>query len=352
MMGDIYKSCSKVIVCLGKDFYGVPVFPKDSAPPVERFSGTEADLPRTAEILKEASTLAEKEALLEPVHVFAAARGLTMLGPGGGHLPDVPLFFNVSMGMFYVFDGFIRVSWWHRIWVIQEGTLPPAVTVMCDSVTAPWFIFAMVVEGYRRHAETCCSNWVQRNVPRTNDYMNGLSQQLADIEELRRLYQYDPNDSPTERWSLLRLLQTFCGRGSTNARDMVYAFWGLADAEDIVSAVDYSLSVMEVYQRTTLNIIYSTASLDLFSTDVDLGGSRSSWPRWVPNWDVAFLREDSRADITTLYTTCPGFLVTPENVRELVGGGRWNAAEEHRDLRDAPILVIAFSILAHAWNAL
>lgn len=351
MMGDIYKSCCEVVAYLGNaylgdDFYLWRLKPWVGAPPVERFLGTDADIPRTLEIIKEAFTVPKEGVPFEPLHIFAAAKMLTMLGSGGVHLGDIPLFWATMLQDPWkqAFTNFMHsCRWWERIWVLQEVTLAPAVTVMCGSVTAPWSIFATAAKGYRHHAETCCAGWAQQYLGQSwgswSRALNDFTQPISDIEELRRVYRHDPADGPIAKWSLLRLLRTFRERCATDARDIVYALLGLADPEGVVPTVDYSMSVVDIHRKTTLDIIHSMGSLDLFSTEFGFGNTEDNYPRWVPGWRLHGLwQQESRADIIGLYNACPGFSASPDNIRQVVSGRSWSESEELREHDDAEAL--------------
>lgn len=173
--------------------------------------------------------------------------------------------------------------WWSRIWVIQEVALPPQVVILYGTTSAPWIMFARAAKEYRVHSSSCCREFLQK-LPRDEEAVvrNSL-ETMSKIEDLRRRYHTD--QSETAYLSLLDLLRLFRDRKASDPKDKVFALLSMAEVvpgrEPLTP--DYSLSEKEVYRQATLESIYSTKSLSVFSTE--LGRKfRSDLPSWVPDW--------------------------------------------------------------------
>lgn len=173
--------------------------------------------------------------------------------------------------------------WWTRIWVIQEVALPPQVTILYGTISAPWVMFANAAKEYQIHSNTCCRDLIQ-SMPRDQErVMNSSFRTISIIQNLRLRYHTD--QSGIARLTLLDLLRQFRDRRASDPKDKVYALLSMAQVSSGGDSLtpDYSLSEAEVFCKATLESIYSTESLSVFSTE--LGRKfRSDLPSWVPDW--------------------------------------------------------------------
>jgi hypothetical protein len=121
------------------------------------------------------------------------------------------------------------------------------------------------------------------------------------------------------RLSLLSLLRRFRDRKASDPRDKVYALLSMVKklSESSHLVPDYSLTVTEVFGKATLEVIYSSESLSVFSTE--LGRKfRADLPSWIPDWSApGGYTYGIRANCVELYNACPGTKATPWSVATL-----------------------------------
>ncbi|KAF4953044.1 hypothetical protein FGADI_6314 [Fusarium gaditjirri] len=203
--------------------------------------------------------------------------------------------------LFEIIRRFINSQWWQRVWVIQEATVTSQVLVQYGNVKVPWEVLA-------RSANTCDSlGWGRQDtgselflgIEREHaKVLSVLSKQIFEIERLRM--EWDDGKATT----LLSLLQEFSSRKATDDRDKVFALLGLAKDIQTIKP-DYSLSTVQVYQRTVIDLIKHSGSLTALSGDMKRKNS-GRIPSWIPDWSVAMEEPDRRRmQIDGMYKTFP-----------------------------------------------
>jgi hypothetical protein len=119
-----------------------------------------------------------------------------------------------------------------------------------------------------------------------------------------------------EFMSLLGLLRRFRDRKASDPRDKVYALLSMARTPQGRAPLqpDYSLSEVEVFTQATMQSIYATESLSVFSTE--LGWKfRKDLPSWAPDWGAPEGNTyASRTKAMYLYQACLE-KATPTSVR-------------------------------------
>ncbi|CCT70550.1 related to heterokaryon incompatibility protein (het-6OR allele) [Fusarium fujikuroi IMI 58289] len=190
--------------------------------------------------------------------------------------------------LFELVRRFINGQWWQRVWVIQEATVTSQVFVQYGNVKVPWEVLA-------QSANTCDSlGWGRQDTG--SELFLGIerehakvlpvfSKQIFEIERLRM--EWDDGKITT----LLSLLQEFSSRKATDDRDKVFALLGLAG--DITIKPDYSLSTVQVYRSTVIDLIKHSGSLTALSGDMKRKNS-GHIPSWIPDWSVAMEEPDRR----------------------------------------------------------
>ncbi|KAF5844197.1 hypothetical protein GGP41_004962 [Bipolaris sorokiniana] len=203
--------------------------------------------------------------------------------------------------------------WWSRIWVIQEVALPPQVVILYGTISAPWTMFAKAAKEYQIHSSSCCREFLQ-NLPRDEEaVVHNSFETMSKVEDLRQ--RYHTHQSETAYLGLLELLRLFRDKKASDPKDKVFALLSMAEfvpgREPLTP--DYSLSEKEVYRQATLESIYSTRSLSVFSTE--LGRKfRSDLPSWVPDWGAPGSHTyHLRAKAIKYYNAC-GREATPDSI--------------------------------------
>ena len=321
LMGSIYRNCKSVLVYIGdgvdhfkqkrKSRHGDRVpppilkFGQDGGPSPIRASVCSSErfpvhtMPK--EVDKMDRVTSDTSRVFAMVETLSKAKHLQELG--WAQPTDDPTTQEELRTLFELLRRFSHAPftpWWTRIWVVQETVLPPVVTIICGSVSAPWTMFAQAASRYLDHSRGCCHR-VSAKLPR--DHLNVLqsfSRLIFDLDELRRTFS-DTNTPEKNQLisqdqfahvdtkevspatSLLSLLRRFRNRKATDPRDKVYALLSLCPNTSVLP--DYAASEREVYTRAALESIYATQSLSVLHVDISRK-YRHDLPSWVPDWEA------------------------------------------------------------------
>ena len=313
-MGRIYARCIECIVYLGANLDGTAAALTEP-PPVLHFN--EDTVPQ-AENLQ----LGRKPDIYE---IFLLFQELSQ----GGHPRKTLAFGNTSevstadrwktndrTDLFEALRRFTHAPftpWWTRIWVVQEIAVPPQAVIVYGTVFAPWTMFANAARKYMGHNKTSCQ-CIPKGMPRDElKVLEDSCDMMISIDDLRRAQQSHRENfhNDLERLQpplLLDLLIAFRDRKASDPRDKVYALLSMARTQEGKAPLipDYSSSEIEVFRQATLESIYATEDLSLFSTE--LGRKfRDDLPTWVPDWGApGGSMYASRAEALELYNASPG----------------------------------------------
>ena len=170
----------------------------------------------------------------------------------------------------------MKLTWWHRIWTVQEAILPPYCVAMCGSLTLPWATFMQASTNFRRHHYKMCCN---RAVSSLKEFNN----KIKELEDTRREM---VSDSGTD---MNRIFQKFQDRNATDPRDKVFGLLalGATSSSGLTIAAglsaDYSASNPEIFVQTALKLIRQTRVLDLLLRAREYDRN-PHLPSWVPDW--------------------------------------------------------------------
>ncbi|OCK85851.1 hypothetical protein K432DRAFT_216315 [Lepidopterella palustris CBS 459.81] len=209
--------------------------------------------------------------------------------------------------------GFIALlnrSWFKRAWVVQEIALARSAVLVCGSRVFPWdklsktLAFIKSTKWYH-HLTTEKMKHLAALKNHTGVYKKFLSSK-ADIS-MAAMYldrtrldmavsgRLIPQAQLRRRKPSLRLLlETHRYSKSTDARDKVYAFLGLADRrlppfnhQPKVLTPDYKQSVQNLYLEVARALLISHEDLGLLSHVQDMSHTRiPNLPSWVPDYSV------------------------------------------------------------------
>jgi hypothetical protein len=144
LMGEIYLSCTNVIVYLGNELCSTAAAgPRHTGPLIQHISAGPDGVITAEEILQDNSALGvTRKKTYGAAHVFTLIKLLSQ----DRHLTEIPLFSDSGQE-----NGLKRTKlveavrqlmhspwtpWWSRIWVVQEVILPKNVIVSYGTVTA------------------------------------------------------------------------------------------------------------------------------------------------------------------------------------------------------------------------
>jgi hypothetical protein len=307
LMGRIYQSCQECLVYLGQNLDGTVRALAEPTSTLD-FGASFKPTPTRVETKK-----SHKPGLYEVFEFFHKLSMSSHLheAMGYGGIEEGLKSFLVQKYQSLLCEALRRFThapftpWWSRIWVVQEITFPSRIAIHYGTISAPWSMFAEAVCQISFHRVTCCRELFD-HLPRDEGLViNNSFKMILAIANLRQRYH---THYPDIKVPLLDLLRQFRDRKASEPRDKVYALLNMAqtplDREPLVP--DYSLDEVEVFRQATLESIYSTKSLSVFTTE--LGRKfRSDLPSWVPDWSAP--GSDTyrlRAKAIELYDACSG----------------------------------------------
>jgi hypothetical protein len=167
--------------------------------------------------------------------------------------------------------------WWSRVWTVQEWILAKHSVFQCGQHMLDGQLLREGVRNYFDHLEKCCSD-LKAHTPSNNKVFHALLA-MEKVEYIRLLI---------DEVSLLYIFSQFrSSREATNISDKVYGMLGLARGlyQGIILP-NYQLPAQEVFERTTLELIKRTGSLEVLSHIPKAGERNLDLPSYVPDWTV------------------------------------------------------------------
>lgn len=276
-MADIFKAAKSVTVWLGKE----DEFTKDALTTIRRISA----------IPEEDWSLTSYTSFYEPAFTRQRSRP------------------NLSFHNWLGFIALINRPWFKRAWVVQEIALAKSASVICGSQSFAWedlsktlsFIRAtkwyhhLRTEKLRHVAEIQKNPGIYKRVLQARLDV-GIGPLYLDATRLKMSISGRLNTQGRNRKPPLRLLlDTHRFSKSTDPRDKIYAFLGLADkrmapfrTQPNCLTPNYNLSVQEVYTEAARVLLTSSGSLSLLSHVQDHSQTQiRNLPSWVPDYSVA-----------------------------------------------------------------
>ncbi|RYN74344.1 hypothetical protein AA0120_g12431 [Alternaria tenuissima] len=223
---------------------------------------------------------------------------------------ESPLVFATRL-TFYNWLGFIVLinrPWFKRAWVIQEIALGKTALVVCGSKVFPWELLAKTLsfvkitrwyhhlrsEKLRHVKELRKQPGIYRQVLKSKLEV-GISPLNLNSTRLTASLLAETNGQVVSHSSLRNLLDKHRFAESSDPRDKVYAFLGLANkslspfrTQPNALIPDYNLSVQEVYTETATVLMSSYKNLSWLSHVEDASQRQiSNLPSWVPDLSVS-----------------------------------------------------------------
>ncbi|ROW15166.1 hypothetical protein VPNG_02948 [Cytospora leucostoma] len=152
---------------------------------------------------------------------------------------------NAVEGSIGSLDALMGLSWWERIWTVQEAVLPHEATVSCGNLSLDWSTFIRAHRTLSLHiSHQCC-------LLRTRGSSYGLAPTrfapcVSGIEACR---------GPSLQ--LTGAFESHHRRKGGDSRDQLYALLGLKTdwGGELSTLVDYSVSPGEVFRKMTTVLI-------------------------------------------------------------------------------------------------
>jgi hypothetical protein len=183
-----------------------------------------------------------------------------------------------------VFDAFLMLPWFHRVWIIQEAVLSEHIIIFTDKSSLQWKALidaCNVITRARLQFESHVSNVLMLETSRT-------STRAAIAEAMRRPLGEDSRcvrDMSIANY-FIKLQMRSRGCGATDPRDQVFALIGIAKGHGgWLPTVDYSMALAEVYTRS-IWAWYKVQEKNpiRFLSCVNGSYDADDLPTWVPDW--------------------------------------------------------------------
>lgn len=169
--------------------------------------------------------------------------------------------------------------WFKRVWVVQEIVLAKKGTLQCGDSSVPWNVLS---EAFYMMATTQFA-YLKWN----NGTVDSIDPKALDCDSegfLQLIYQYRSYGAG-QRLPISTIVGANSLRKATDPKDLVYAFIGLAAAnESPILKPDYSnhVSAGDVYQTLVQYAIAVEKSLDVLSRNE--ATPRNQGSTWCPQW--------------------------------------------------------------------
>lgn len=202
------------------------------------------------------------------------------------NIPDTDGYFLDYGPQGHLLAVFDRPTIWKRLWVMQELSLAPRLTLVCKNAELDWDCLSALLKDepyfdafhmYRSHALRF-PVWGEIFVT------------IKLIEDQRRLFR-EPGRVHS---GLMDVVTRFREMDSTDPRDKIFGLLGLV-TEDHGIEVDYTKSVAELYKETTLVLIKLSGNLDILCQNPFEGNDghkslqeagQQNTPSWVAEFDA------------------------------------------------------------------
>lgn len=250
LMGDIYKRAEFVVVWLGEGDTKVEIA-------MQRLNGIGELCVPTDDKSKEKKT--KSGAALE-----------LLLGTEVKHKSQDPL------GPVW------ELSWFHRIWTVQEVTLPSAekVVVRYGAMSFPW-VFILLTADFLRIAVYKFGRWDEAT--RLQNRISAMLRQKRDPESQRTILAAD-KDAASPYQGVLQILVAMRPKKATDPKDKVFALMSVLKELDLrLPSADYQKSLERIYIETAVACIKNAGNLDVLY-EAPSKSRRHGLPSWVPDW--------------------------------------------------------------------
>ncbi|KAF5700747.1 heterokaryon incompatibility 6 OR allele [Fusarium mundagurra] len=183
--------------------------------------------------------------------------------------------------------------WWSRCWVAQELIVSRAAALVLGRETIGWDKFRvafMIVEGIIR---AIFQKLAARNALPEGDELRDLRSILGhmNLDHIKFLIQRQKEwaDGISDKLTPLLSHSRVCK--SSDPRDRIYAFLGLADPSyNIVPVYDRANTIEDTLCHTAKRVILKDHRLDILSLSQETDRAEGL-PSWVPDWRVPLSRD-------------------------------------------------------------
>ncbi|KAI3317114.1 hypothetical protein HD806DRAFT_515858 [Xylariaceae sp. AK1471] len=186
-----------------------------------------------------------------------------------------------------------RRAWMNRLWVVQEGCLPPEVIIRCgekslcfDCFRGSMLFNTIATTYWTRHTTEA----VSQDELRTRHNINTLSEPFIRLFQERKAV-HDPQKDRRSLYDLVLKYNVNDAAPKTGAKqpeDRIYALLGMANDDDVARETVEAMEMENMkgtYSKFAVSVMRKNPDVLLFSqTPKSLDGHKL--PSWVPDWSA------------------------------------------------------------------
>ncbi|KAG8668076.1 hypothetical protein FPOAC2_10153 [Fusarium poae] len=189
---------------------------------------------------------------------------------------------------------------WKRLWIMQELSLAPNLVLMCKGAELGWDSLSALLkdEPYFDAFHVWDSHAI--NLPDWSD----MFVRIKLIEDQRQLF----TKTGQMNSKLMDVLARFREMESSDPRDRIYSLLGLATDNHGIHA-DYTKTIQEVYQRTTISLINVSGNLDMLCQNPYETTGRHKALQQVENATPSWV-----ADFSSSHRDCAGLIFAQREI--------------------------------------
>lgn len=216
------------------------------------------------------------------------------------HYDELPCFVKDSDGRLLVskhYDFRLRsigylsnLTWWTRIWTVQEAILPSRATFVWESEQLPTESLFVAMTSWHDHRGHCCFSYYWSMEDMVVNCMDNLFNSAQTIMGLKYRIRHQ------KRIALPDARSSCAVKEASDQRDLRSAVLGLVNSwdEDGPLIPDYSMPVRKALVTSTMKML-STASWSFMGRRTK--SRRLGLPTWLPDWTVSTIhRHDLECD--------------------------------------------------------
>ncbi len=163
----------------------------------------------------------------------------------------------------------LQREYWKRAWIIQELACAAKISLLCGMRSVRWDVLISSLSVWYDLEQSQCSDGINAFMAsvRARKRMGGIwGRHIGDFSPLQFESNRNALRSPTESESLVNLMCKHWKSRSTDERDMIHAFAGIAsDCQHPALPIDYSIPTWDVYLQTLAFLLEKTGSLDMIT---------------------------------------------------------------------------------------
>ncbi|KAH7061758.1 heterokaryon incompatibility protein-domain-containing protein [Paraphoma chrysanthemicola] len=268
LMGEIYKSAAKVVIWLGQSNERVEAAMRQV---MEIAHIAQTAKLRDGRAINQANRKAAQDALRDRVKRISSS---------ATHASDDP------------FGPLFECSWFHRVWTVQECTLPfyQRVSLRCGILEMHWAALTLVANilddvGYK------WGRWREATILQNQFVIYLMIQRIKGAREVMNQNPGRLQNDPL----MFSILGSVRMKQVTDPKDKIIGMYGLLKELHIpFPSPDYSLSVEELFREATVaSINYDKKIQLLYQAPSDR--RREGLASWVPDWaESGFQPDDMR----------------------------------------------------------